>query len=199
MMENFSQPSVIDQQEPIGDVTLLLNQWMDGNQEAFKQLSALLYDELRRIAHAYMRRERDDHTLQPTALVNESFLRLIKQQQNIKWQNKAHFLAVAAQIMRRILVDYVRRRNADKRGDSYTVAINYDIATPSQTVDLVALDDALNTLAKMNPIHSRIVELHFFGGLTVEETAAVLEIAPRTVSHGWLLARNWLYKELYKR
>lgn len=192
----------VTREEDSKEVTLLLNQWADGDKEALTSLMTLLYDELRRMAHIHLRGERGDHTLQPTALVNESFLRLV-QQHDVKWQNRAHFFAVASQIMRHILVDYVRRRNAAKRGGpqvKLSIEETVEIATQAgPAVDLIALDDALNTLAKMNSTHSRIVELHFFGGLSIDETAAVLGIAPRTVSHGWTLARTWLYKELNKK
>ncbi|MEW6735204.1 MAG: sigma-70 family RNA polymerase sigma factor [Acidobacteriota bacterium] len=182
------------------DITELLKLWTEGDQEALARLTAVLYDELRRIARLHMQKERGDHTLQPTALVNESFLRLVRQK-DIKWQSRVHFLAVASQVMRHILVDYARHRTADKRGGSnYKIPLDQvNVATNESMIDLVALDEALTGLAKLNPTHGRIVELHYFGGLSIDETAMVLGIAPRTVSHGWLLAKTWLYKELKKR
>jgi len=157
----------------------------------------LVYNELRRLADHYLRQERQDHTLQPTALVHEAYLKLIDQTR-VDWQNRAHFFGVAAQVMRRILVDHARRHRASKRGGfqqklTLDEAIDY---SQSRDVDLVALDDALNALARLDARQSRIVELRFFGGLTIEETAEALDIAPATVKVDWSMAKAWLRREI---
>jgi RNA polymerase sigma factor (TIGR02999 family) len=180
-------------------VTQLLLDWSDGNQQALDQLMPLVYDELRRLARSYMRRERSDNTLQPTALVNEAYLRLVDQR-NVRWQNRAHFFGIAAQLMRRILVDRARSRQAIKRGgEGEKVPLDEALVASSQPDDeVLALDDAMARLAELDPQQSRIVELRFFGGLTVEETAEVLKISPATVKREWSLAKAWLYREIKK-
>ncbi len=181
------------------DVTQLLGDWANGNKEAVDKLMPLVYDELRRLAERYLRRERPDHTLQTTALVHEAYLRLIDQR-DVRWQNRAHFFAIAAQLMRRILVNYARDKHAIKRGGSGQKVSLDEALTLSATrdVDLVALDDALTGLASIDTQQSRIVELRFFGGLTVEEAAEVLGISPATVKNKWTMARAWLHREIRK-
>lgn len=178
-------------------VTQLLVNWSNGDQSALEQLTPLVYSELRRLAGRYLRKERPDHTLQSTALVHEAFIRLIDQK-NVRWQNRAHFFGVAAQMIRRILVDHARSRSASKRGSGAPrLSLDEAIATPDRKdLDLVALDDALNTLSKIDPQQARIVELRFFTGLTVEETAEVLGISPATVKRDWVTAKAWLYRDI---
>ena len=181
------------------EVSQLLVAWSNGDQAALDKLTPLVYDELHRLAHHYMSRERPGHTLQTTALVNEAYLRLIDQK-SVNWQNRAHSFAVAAQVMRQILVDYARRRQYLKRGGK-AVKVSLDeaaVASQERGADLVALDDALTSLTAIDPRKSRIVELRFFGGLSVEETAEVLKVSPRTVMREWSLAQAWLYRELAK-
>lgn len=180
-----------------GEVTQLLINWSNGDQTALDKLIPLVYDELHRLAHHYMSRERPGHTLQTTALVNEAYLRLVDQK-SVSWQNRAHFFAVAAQVMRQILVDYARRRQYLKRGGQ-AVQVSLDeaaVVSQERGADLVALDDALTSLAAVDPRKSQIVELRFFGGLSVKETAEVLKVSPRTVMRQWSLAQAWLYREL---
>jgi RNA polymerase sigma factor (TIGR02999 family) len=179
------------------DVTQILQEVSRGDKDAPARLMPLVYDELRRLADHYLRQERPDHTLQPTALVHEAYLRLIDQSR-VEWQNRAHFLGVAAQLMRRILVDHARRHHALKRGGfrqklSLDEAVDYS-QTPD--VDLVALDDALNALEQFDERQSRIVELRFFGGLTIEETAEALSVSPATVKVDWNMAKAWLRQEI---
>jgi RNA polymerase sigma factor (TIGR02999 family) len=176
------------------ETTRLLLEAAGGNRAAADALLPLVYDELRAIAAQKMRSERADHTLQPTALVNEAFLRLVDQTR-VQWQGRAHFCAVAASMMRRILVDHARRRDADKRGAGQRPVVLDEAFAPSggqNPVDIVALDDLLNRLAELNERHARVVELRFFGGLTVEETAHALGISPATVKNDWRAARAWL-------
>jgi RNA polymerase sigma factor (TIGR02999 family) len=178
-------------------VTQLLLDWRGGNQHALDALTPLVYDELRRMARRYLQRERMGHTLQSTALVNEAFLKLIDQQ--VSWQNRAHFFGMAAQFMRRILVDHARGRHAAKRGGEAACKLTLDegIAIASQRdVDVIALDGALERLASLDPQQARIVELRFFAGLSIEETAEVLDISPATVKRDWAMARAWLFREL---
>jgi RNA polymerase sigma factor (TIGR02999 family) len=178
-------------------VTQLLIAWSDGDQKALEKLTPMVYAELHRLAQRYMSHERSSHTLQTSALVNEAYLRLIDWK-NVKWQNRAHFFGVSAQLMRRILVDHARSRQYLKRGGQ-AVKAPLDEATvvsTERTTDLVALDDALNSLATIDPRKSRIVELRFFGGLSVDETAEVLKVSPRTVAREWSLAQAWLHREL---
>lgn len=179
------------------EITELLKAWSEGNEQALTQLTPLVYEELHRLAHRYMQGERPDHILQTTALINEAFTRLIDWK-NVRWQNRAHFFGVAAQMMRRILVDHARARDYQKRGGGAKPLSLEETAFVSQerNPDLVALDEALKTLERHDPRKSRIVELRFFGGLTVEETAEVLKASSRTVMREWSLARAWLYREL---
>ncbi len=179
------------------EITQLLLAWGQGDQAALERLLPLVYEEMRQIAHHHMRRQRPDHTLQTTALVNEAYLRLVDAQR-VQWQNRVHFFALAAQAMRHILVDLARARGNQKRGGGATqVALEEAlIVSAERGADVLALDEALQTLAKLNARQSQIVELRYFGGLSEEETAAVLQLSPRTVRRDWSLARAWLYREL---
>ncbi len=179
------------------EVTELLHQWSNGRQEALDRLLPQIYDELRRLASSYLRRERSDHTLQATALVHEAFLKLVDQRK-VRWQNRAHFFGIAAQAMRRILVDHMRAHAAAKRGAGQRPLLLDEAVVPvgMVSVDVLALDEVLTRLGAFDPQQSRIVELRFFGGLTIEETAEVLHISPATVGREWTLAKAWLYAEL---
>jgi RNA polymerase sigma factor (TIGR02999 family) len=181
------------------DLTALLSGASSGDQEALSALFAIVYDELRQVAAAALRRERPEHTLQPTALVHETFLRLADDSA-VWWENRSHFLAIASKVMRRILVEHARGRNALKRGSGEIKRSLDEIDVPTPVVpvdlDLVTLDDALARLAVLDPRQARIVELRFFGGLTVEETAAVIGSSPRTVKRDWQVARAWLRREM---
>jgi len=181
-----------------GEVTRLLNEVRNGNRAAEAKLMPLVYDELRRRALHYMRRERPDHTLQATALVHEAYLRLVEQR-GVP-QNRAHFLAVAAQLMRRILVDYARAREADKRpAPDQRISLDRALSLSEDTSDqIIALDEALGRLAQWDPRQSRIVELRFFGGLSVEETAEVVNLSTTQIKRDWSLAKAWLHGELSK-
>jgi RNA polymerase sigma-70 factor, ECF subfamily len=182
---------------PPEDVTQILEALSAGDQSAPARLMPLVYDELRRLAGRYLRRERPNHTLQATALVHEVYLRLIDQSR-VNWQNRAHFIGVAAQMMRRILVDYARLHHGQKRG-GYRHKLSLDDAAgfeKDKDVDLIALDEALGELARLDPGQSRIVELRFFGGLTLDETAEVMGISRSTVKREWLMAKAWLYSQL---
>jgi RNA polymerase sigma factor (TIGR02999 family) len=179
--------------EPVSE---LLAQWRAGDEEALRRLVPLVYNELRRLAHYYLRRERSGHTLQTTALVHEAYLCLIKQPPT-DLENRAHFFGVCANLMREILVQYARRRNAAKRGAGNKLTL--DEATgvvAKRSIDVIALDDALKGLAKLDPQQSRIVELRFFGGLSIEQTSEVLGVSPATVKRLWTTARAWLYDEV---
>jgi len=177
------------------EVTQLLTDWGNGNQAAADKLMPLVYEELRRLAHQYMNKERPGHTLQTSALVNEAYLRLIDQKQ-VHWQNRAHFFGIAAQLMRRILVDYARSRRYQKRGgEAQQVELNEAmIVSRERAADVIALDDALKSLAEFDARKSQIVELRFFGGLSIEETAQALAVSPGTVMRDWTLAKAWLRK-----
>jgi RNA polymerase sigma factor (TIGR02999 family) len=177
------------------EVTQLLVAWGNGNQAALEKLMPLVYEELRRLAHHYMRREHPGHTLQTTALVNEAYFRLVDQK-HVHWQNRAHFFAISAQLMRRILVDHARGHQYAKRGGgAHKVSLDEGaVVAQEQAADLIALDDALRSLAAIDERKSRIVELRFFGGLSVEETAEALKLSPRTVMREWSMAKAWLYK-----
>jgi RNA polymerase sigma factor (TIGR02999 family) len=179
------------------DVTTLLLEWSGGRQEALNQLAPLVYDELRRIAARQLRMERGDHTLQSTGLVHEVYLKLIDQQR-VQWNDRDHFFAVASQMIRRILVSYARARNSAKRGGGKTrLLFDEAIALPGRReADLLALDDALEALSQIDHQQGRIVELRFFGGLSIEATAGVLGISPATVKRDWKVAKAWLYREL---
>lgn len=178
------------------DISRLLRAWSGGDQSALDGLTPFVYEELRRLAHSYMRRERPGHTLQTTALVNEAYMRLVDYKR-MQWQDRAHFFAVSAQVMRRILVDHARSHNI-KRGRGVQHVSLDDVAAVSigRTGDLVALDDALSELAHLDPRKVQIVEMRFFGGLSVEETAEVLKVSPATVRRDWSIAKFWLYREL---
>ncbi|PYX32887.1 MAG: RNA polymerase subunit sigma-70 [Acidobacteria bacterium] len=181
------------------DVTLLLKQLSAGDHDAVDQLVPVLYNELRRLAAYYLRQERSNHTLQATALVHEAYLRLVDQRA-VEWKNRSHFFGVAAQVMRRILLDYARSHQAVKRGGP-SPKISLDDAMvygEDQTGQLVALDELLTRLSSMDPQQGRIVELRFFGGMSVEETAELLGISPRTVKRDWAMAKSWLSRELRK-
>jgi len=185
---------------PPKDVTQLLVDWGKGDKQALDGLMPLVYDELHRIASRYLRRERQGHTLQTTALINEAYMRLVDQNR-VSWQSRAHFFGVAAQMMRRILVDHARSHLYAKRGGgAQKLTLDEAIATPQERdLDLVALDDALTTLAEIDPQQGRIIELRFFGGLTIDETAEVLSISPATVKRDWNMAKAWLYGEISNR
>ena len=181
---------------PSEPVSELLAKWRAGDEESLRCLLPLVYNELRRLAHYQLRKERPGHTLQSTALVHEAYMCLMKQTP-MDFENRAHFFAVCAQLMRQILVQYARRRNAAKRGGRYKLTLDDAIALPkTRSVDLVALDDALNGLSELDPQQSRIVELRFFGGLSIEQTAHVLNISPATVKRHWTTARVWLHKQI---
>jgi len=186
-----------DRRVPRQDVTGLLLAWREGDAGALDRLMAVVYSELRRLAHHELRAERPGHTLLTADLVHETYLRLVDSSR-VRWKNRAHFLAVAAQSMRRILVDAARTRNAQKRGgDQIRVALDDEMAIAADAgVDLAALDDALKTLAEADPRRSQVVELRFFGGLSVEETAEALGVSPETVMRDWKVARAWLFGQL---
>jgi len=179
------------------NITQLLEQWSDGDERALDRLTPLVYDELRQQAARYLRRERPGHTMQTTALINEAYLRLIDTRE-VRWQGRAHFFAIAANLMRRILVDHARQRNAAKRGGSpIHVTLDRIVATAKQSdIDVLAIDEALTKLAAIDHLQAKIVELRFFSGLSVEETAAALGISPRTVKRDWSVARAWLRREI---
>ena len=179
------------------EITQLLAEWSEGNQAALDKLYPLVYNELRRLAHGYLRRERKGHTLQTTALINEAYLRLVDQKQ-VHWANRSHFFAISAQIMRRILIDHARRYDYAKRGGG-APRISLDeaaVVAKERARELLMLDEALNGLAKIDPRRGRVVELRYFGGLNNEEIAGVLKISENTVTRDWNMARAWLYQEL---
>lgn len=179
------------------NITHLLNQWSDGDERALDRLTPLVYEQLRQQAARYLRRERRAHTFQTTALINEVYLRLIDAKE-VNWQGRAHFFAIAANLMRRILVDHARRRDAEKRGGAQIhVTLDQFVAPTQQSdVDVLAIDQALTKLAALDRQQAAIVELRFFSGLSVEETAAALGISPRTVKRDWSVARAWLRREI---
>lgn len=183
--------------DPTAEITQLLRAWGNGDQAALERLTPLVYDKLRRMARRYMRRERAGHTLQTTALLNEAYLRLVDVTQ-VNWQNRAHFFAVSAQMMRRILVDAARARASSRRGGPVARVEMEEIPDFSSTRDreIVAIDDALKTLAEMDPRKARVIELRFFGGLNVAETAQVLKISQQSVMRDWKLAKVWLMREV---
>jgi RNA polymerase sigma-70 factor, ECF subfamily len=180
------------------EVSLLLEQHRQGQPEAFAKLLAVVYDELRRLAAYQLQAERPDHTLQPTALVHEAYLRIAGQGQQIRWRDKSHFFALAAQVMRHVLVDYARAHRTEKRGGTQTkVALSEAQGLPAATdLDLLALDEALHALAATDERKSRLVELRYFGGLSIEETAEVLGLSPTTVRREWTLTKAWLRREM---
>jgi RNA polymerase sigma factor (TIGR02999 family) len=181
---------------PDGDVSILLRAWSEGDQSALDKLTPIVYDELRRLAQHYMSRERTGHTLQATALVNEAYLRLVDYKR-MRWENRAHFFAVSAQLMRRILVDYARRHNLKRGAGVEHVALDETAEVGGDHgAKLVALDDAMQTLANIDQRKAQVVELRYFGGLSVEETAEVLNVSAVTVKRDWRTARAWLYREM---
>ena len=184
--------------ESSSPVTELLVRWRDGDREALESLMPLVYDELRRLAHHYLQRERSDHTLQSTALVHEAYMRLAGQNAP-QWQNRAHFFGIAARVMRQILVEYARAHSAAKRGGVGACKITLDesLELAQRTdIDVVALDGALDRLSELDPQQSRIVELRFFTGLTIEDTSEVMGLSPATVKRDWTSARAWLHREI---
>jgi len=183
---------------PQHEITQLLAQWREGNQSALDELYPLVYDELHRLARRYMSRERKGHTLQTTALINEAYVRLVDQK-NVPWANRSHFFAISAQIMRRILIDHARRHQYAKRGGgARQVSLDeaLTVVMPDQSGELLRLDEALKSLAEMDPRRSQVVELRYFGGLNNEEIAGVLQISENTVTRDWNMARAWLYQQL---
>jgi len=182
-----------------GNITQLLLKWSEGDQTALDQLMPLVYDELRQLARSYLRRRGNQHSMQPTALVNEAYLRLVNQRE-VNWRNRAQFFGLAAKMMRNLLVDHVRERRAAKRGGGqYNLSLEYADQTaqrPQSQIDLIALDEALTRLAALSAQQCRIVELRFFAGLTIPETAESLSISHSTVEREWSAARAWLYSEL---
>jgi RNA polymerase sigma factor (TIGR02999 family) len=185
---------------PPSQITQLLQRWRDGNREALDALLPLVYEELRRLAHRHLRNERPEHTLQSSALVHEAYLRLVGQDFP-QWEGRTHFFAIAAQLMRQILVDYARRHRASKRGSGVCMLTLDDVeAVPQRKdVDVVALNDALNSLAEIDPRQSQIVELRFFAGLSLEETSEAMGIGTATVQRDWTAARAWLHREISRR
>ena len=196
-MEDFAEKSSSSEDGTSGEVTDLLAKWSKGDEEAFNSLLPIVYGELRRIADNYLRREHTGHTLQPTALVHEAYLKLVKAQ-GLEWQNREQFFGIAANLMRRILIDHARTSNAVKRGGNKP-NLPLDEAlqiTDESNEDLLLLDEALNKLAEIDSFAARIVELRYFGGLTIEETAEVLKTSPMTVKREWATARAWLHREI---
>jgi RNA polymerase sigma factor (TIGR02999 family) len=187
-------------EENTQQITRLLNRWSNGDAEVLDDLMPLVYVELRRQASGYLRRERSNHTLQPTALINEAYLKLIDQR-DVKWQNRAHFFAIAAQAMRRILVDYARERKREKRGgaaENLPLDDALTVISKEKSVDLVALDEALNKLAKFDERQAKVVELRYFSGLSIDETAEVLTVSNVTIRRDWNMAKAWLHQEIKK-
>ena len=186
--------------QPPESITQLLFKWSEGDANALETLMPLVYEELRRLASNYLRRERQNHTLQPTALVNEAYLKLVDQK-NARWKNRAQFYGVAAQLMRRILVDHARAHTAEKRGSDFQkLSLDENIdKTVERSHELIALDDALKELAEMDEQKSRIVELRFFGGLSIEETAEVMGVSAPTVKRQWRMAKAWLYGQVQRQ
>ena len=179
-------------------VTELLHQWTDGSQAALDELLPVVYDELRRRAASYLRHERVNHTLQPTALVNEAYLRLVDQE-SVEWKDRGHFFAVAAQAMRRILVDHARHKNREKRGGpaaDLQLDDNFEVAGLQRNLDIEALDEALSRLAAIDPRQVQLVELRYFAGLSLEETADTMDISRATAAREWQMAKAWLHREL---
>lgn len=185
--------------EKTADITQMLIELSDGNQNVVDEILPLLYSELRKLAGSYMRRERENHTLQPTALVHEAYMKLIDQKR-VKWQNRSHFFGVAAQVMRRILTDHARKHKAEKRGgeaENASLEEDFTIVEGDVTAEVLALDEALNRLAEIDSMKAKIVELRYFGGLSVEETAAVLDVSEITVKRHWRMAKAWLYGQIH--
>jgi RNA polymerase sigma factor (TIGR02999 family) len=190
---------VPDPQPGSEGITELLRAWSDGNERALGELTPIVYQELHRLAGRYLRRERQGHSLQATALVNEAYLRLVGYTR-MRWQNRAHFFAVSAQLMRRILVEHARRHNIKRGRDVRHVPLDEAVVVSADSdVDLVALDDALNALARVDARKAQVVEMRFFGGLSVDETAVVLKVSPVTVRRDWSSAKIWLHRELRRQ
>jgi RNA polymerase sigma factor (TIGR02999 family) len=180
----------------LGDVSALLRAWSDGDANALERLTPVVYEELHRLARRYMKRERQGHSLQATALVNEAYMRLVDYKR-MQWRNRAHFFAVSSQLMRRILVEHARRHNLKRGGGVPHVSLDEAMMVGARRgADLVALDDAMNTLARLDARKVQVVEMRFFGGLSVEETAEVLKVSSVTVMRDWSTAKAWLYREL---
>ncbi len=180
------------------DITQMLIELTDGNKEVVNEILPLIYAELRKLASNYLRKERGNHTLQPTALVHEAYMKLIDQKK-VKWQNRSHFFGIAAQIMRRILMDYARQHKAEKRGgagENISLEEEFVLVQDERSHELLALDEALETLAEMDEMKAKIVELRYFGGLSVEETAEVLGVSEITVKRHWRMAKAWLYGQI---
>jgi RNA polymerase sigma factor (TIGR02999 family) len=177
------------------NVSTLLRAWSDGDPSALERLTPAVYEELRRLAHHYMKGERAGHSLQTTALVNEAYMRLVDLTR-MQWQDRAHFFAVSARVMRRILVDQARRQNVKRGADMIRISLEEVAVVGDRTADLVALDEALDALARLDERKVQIIEMRFFGGLSVEETAEVLKVSPGTVRRDWSIAKLWLYREL---
>lgn len=178
------------------DVTVLLNQMSEGSKTAPDELLPLVYDDLRRLAHAYFSNENSDHTLQATALVHEAYIRLVNWE-NVSWQNRAHFFAVAAEVMRKVLIDHARKRNAQKRSGGQRIVLDDAVSLPDKKeFDLLKLEEALRSLESVDPRQAKIVELRFFGGLSIEETAYVMNISETTVRREWTFAKAWFQREL---
>lgn len=196
-MDRFPLREAASMTPSSNNVTQMLHDWSKGDQKILDRLIPIVYEELRRQATRYLRRERPGHTLQTTALIHEAYIRLIDQK-SVRWQNRAHFFAISAQLMRRILVDHARSRQAAKRGGS-DIKLPLEeamIVSQGREVNLVALDEALERLAVIDPQQSRVVELRFFSGLSVEETAEVLGVSPRTITRDWNVAKAWLRREI---
>jgi RNA polymerase sigma factor (TIGR02999 family) len=191
-MKQEAQPG-----EPAGtEVSILLHAWSGGDQSALDRLTPIVYEELRRLARRYLKREHTGHSLQTTALVNEAYMRLVDYKR-MQWQDRAHFFAVSSQVMRRILVEHARRHNLKRGGDIPHVSLEEAaLVSDDRAADLVALDDALNALARQDARKVQVVEMRFFGGLSVEETAEVLKVSPVTVMRDWSTAKAWLYREI---
>jgi RNA polymerase sigma-70 factor, ECF subfamily len=180
----------------VGDVSTLLRAWRNGDQTALERLTPVVFDELHRLARRYMKRERPGHSLQATALVNEAYMRLVDYKR-MQWHDRAHFFAVSSQLMRRILVEHARRHNLKRGGGVRHISLEeITVVDARAPVDMVALDDAMNALARFDPRKVQVVEMRFFGGLSVEETAEVLRVSPVTVMRDWSTAKAWLYREL---
>jgi RNA polymerase sigma-70 factor, ECF subfamily len=196
-MPKSIRPNDADAKTPgCGEVSGLLRAWGDGDRGALDRLTPIVYDELRRLAKLYMRRERPGHSLQATALVNEAYVRLVDYK-GMQWQNRSHFFAVSAQLMRRILVEHARRHNLKRGGGVQHVSLEETaVVGGDRAADLIALDDAMVVLARLDPRKVQVVEMRFFGGLSVEETAEVLKVSPVTVMRDWSTAKAWLYREL---
>jgi RNA polymerase sigma factor (TIGR02999 family) len=191
-MDEAPQPA----EASVGEVSKLLHAWSGGDQTALERLTPIVYRELHRLARRYMKGERPGHSLQATALVNEAYLRLVDYNR-MQWQDRAHFFAVSAQLMRRILVEHARRRNLKRGAGAQHISVQEaTVACGQPAMDLVALDDAMNALARFDLRKSQVVEMRFFGGLSVEETAEVLKVSAVTVMRDWSTARSWLYREL---